>query len=567
MTIFYSVLILTFAYLIGSIPTGLIIGKVFYQKNLHVEGSGATGTTNSMRVLGKKAALFVFIFDIIKALIPAGITLYFHLPVNIAIIAFATVLGHCFPIFAHFKGGKAVATSFGFFALFFPWPTTIGLLVFTISFILYDMISLSSMLAATTVFLITMTNQSETLMTKLFIGFIWLLLLYRHKDNIKRIIKKSENKIVISLKKKMIFAAISSIIVIFSSLFTLATPKDNASLKELFNSEINHLSQQKQYYESIAKENPTPKSYYNFYKAQVLHDAYTLISYDIRNTYTPNLQNDTSDRLIVDYYFASRVNLNANEADEVFEKYSLQYQTMSSPEKQLNLLEEMKTYLFQKLPASRTQRDPEKQISLQYLKVNNKWILPANEQINLTNYLNDHIFVNNFSTSYLGSDENALSQLITDTFKKNPLPDINESTSLSDFTTQYITYLKNQVFIELPFSIENSNKSTSESVETLYVTYVFNSKTKIPTKEITAYAQKKQLEIEQLPADQKEHAIKVVKQEIIDQFKKKHDTSLPIITQLVLPFSKAENSNDWVLSQDDFNRFKNYVNTQLISEI
>lgn len=566
MTIFFSVLILTFAYLIGSIPTGLIIGKVFFQKNLHEEGSGATGTTNSMRVLGKKAAAFVFLFDIIKALIPAFITLFFKLPVNISIIAFATVLGHCFPIFAEFKGGKAVATSFGFFVVFFPWPTTIGLLAFTTSFIIFDMISLSSITAATAVLLIVLTHASETLMTKLFILLIWLMLLFRHKDNIKRIITKSENKIVISLKKKMIFVAITSIIVIISSLFTLATPKDNASLKALFDSEITHLNQQKQYYESIAKSSPTPTSYYNLYKSQVLHDAYTLITYDVQNTYIPNLQNDTAERLIVNYKFASRINLNAHEADEIFDKYSLQYQTLANADKKLSLLEEMKTYLMQKHPASRTQRDPEQQVSLQYLKVNNVWNLPASEHIKLTNYLNEHIFVNNFSTSYLGSDENALSTLITNEFKNNTRPDINTDVSLSDFSSMYITYLQNQVFTELAYSIENSNKSIADSLETMYVTYTFNSKTFIPTKEINSYVLKKQSEIDLLPLDKKEETLKLAKQELMDTFIKKQDPSLPIITQLILPFTRTSENDEWSLAQTDITRFKNYVLTQLVTE-
>lgn len=566
MTIFFSILILTLAYLIGSIPTGLIIGKVFFQKNLHEEGSGATGTTNSMRVLGKKAAAFVFLFDIIKALIPALITLFFKLPVNISIIAFATVLGHCFPIFAQFKGGKAVATSFGFFAFFFPWPTTLGLLAFTISFILYDMISLSSILSASTVLLIVLANPSESLFTKLFVFFIWALLIFRHKDNIERIIKKAENKIVISLKKKMIFVALTSIIVIISSLFTLATPKDNATLKNLFDSEITHLNQQKQYYESIAKSSPSPKSYYNLYKSQILHDAYTLITYDIQNSYTPALQNDTSDRLIVDYKFSTRINLNANEADEIFEKYSLQYQTLAQSTKQIELLEEMNNYLLQKYPASRTQREPEQHISLQYLKVNNNWILPANEQINLTNYLNEHIFVNNFSTSYLGSDENALSLFILQHFPNNSVPNINSNISLTDFSTAYITHLKNRVFTELSYTIENSNKSTTDSIETMFVTYQFNSKTIIPTKAINDYVRKKQSEIDALPPDQKEQAIKIAKQEIIDSFPKTNDKTLPLVGQLILPFSKTNETENWTLSENDIARFKNYVETHIISE-
>lgn len=567
MTVFFSIFIILLGYLIGSIPTGLIIGKVFYQKDLHAEGSGATGATNSMRVLGKKAALFVFLFDFIKALIPASIALLFKLPVNMTIVAFVTVLGHCFPLFANFKGGKAVATSLGFFAFFFPWPTTFGLFAFTISFILFDTISLSSIIAATTVFAIIHTHTSETATTKLFIFLIWALLIYRHKDNVIRIIKHTENKIVTSLKNKMIFAALTSIIVILSSLFTLATPKDNATLKTLFNNEISHLNQQKQNYENVANTSPTPTSYYNFYKAQVLHDAYSLITYDISNTYEPHSQSDVSERLIVDYHFSSRINLNAHEADEVFTKYNTQYQTLELPEEQKELLDEMKTYLMQKYPAARTQREPERQISLQYIKVNNSWVLPANEQVILSEYLNNYIFVNNFSTSYLGSDENALSQTITEKLKTDKKPDINSTESLSDFTTKYITYLKNQTLLELPYTVENSKKSSANSIDEMYVTYTFNSKILIPTTEIKTYLAAKQLLIDSTPVDQKEQVLKVAKQELFDKFPKKHDTTLPTITHISLPFSKPENTTKWILSQYDYTRFENYVNNQLITEV
>lgn len=566
MTIFFSTLILLLAYIIGSIPTGLIIGKVFYNKNLHEEGSGATGTTNSMRVLGKKAALFVFFFDIIKALIPSLIALFFQLPVNVSIIAFTTVLGHCFPLFAHFKGGKAVATSFGFFAFFFPWPTTIGLLMFAISFILFDTISLSSILAATTVLLILLTMTAESFMTKLFITFIWILLVYRHKDNMKRIFKREENKMIISLKKKMILAAITSVIVILSSLFTLATPKDNATLKRLFNTEISRLNQQKINYERIAESTPTPTSYYNLYKSNVLHDAYSLINYDIVSTYTPHVQSDISERLIVDYHFSTRINLNAHEADEAFAKYNQQYQTMTTPEKQKEILEEMKSYLLQKYPAARTQRDPEKQVSLQYIKVNNEWVLPANEQVILTNYLNDYVFVNNFSTSYLGSDENVLSQLITEKFQNLQRIDVNSNESLPDFVSHYIQHLKYQTFIELPYTVENSRKSTENTTETMYVTYVFNTKTIIPTKEIQAQLIRKQAFIDALPNEEKEKATKVAKQEFIDQFPKKSDPTLPTLTHITLPFSRVKDGEKWTLSDYDFNRFQTYVQTQLITE-
>lgn len=567
MTTFFSIFILTFAYLIGSIPTGLIIGKVFYQKNLHNEGSGATGTTNSMRVLGKKAALFVFLFDIIKALIPTAITLFFQLPVNITIIAFATILGHCFPVFANFKGGKAVATSFGFFVVFFPWPTTLGFLVFTTSFILFDMISLSSILASTAIMLMTVIFSHESFITKMFIFFIWSILIYRHKDNIKRMIQKKENKMTVSLKHKLILTAITSIIVIISSLLTLSTPKDDAVLKKLFTSEIQHLTEQKQNYQTVAQTNPTPNAYYDLYKSNILLDAYNLITYDINSTYTPTLQNDISEKLVVEYNFSSRINLNAHEADEIFTKYNTRFQTLLDETQKKELLEEMYTYLVQKYPATRTQGAPLNRISLQYAKINNEWILPANAQIELSNYLNSDIFVNNFATSYLGSDENALSQTITQTIPVQTMPDINTNTSLQVFASDYITYMKNESFIELPYNTDSSKKTESNIGQTMLVTYSFNTQSIIPVKEIQAFIAQKQAEIDKLPEDQKSDNMKLAKQALIQKFQKKETVKLPDSKQLTLSFYKGDHPADpWKLSPDDFNRFQTFVTTQLIIE-
>ena len=103
------------AYLIGSIPAGLWIGQVFYKKNLREYGSGNTGTTNTFRVLGKKAGIITFAFDFFKGTFATLLPLFLHINgISPLIFGLLAVLGHTFPIFAEFKGGKAVATSAGF---------------------------------------------------------------------------------------------------------------------------------------------------------------------------------------------------------------------------------------------------------------------------------------------------------------------------------------------------------------------------------------------------------------------------------------------------------------------
>lgn len=102
------------AYLLGSIPTGLWIGKFFYHTNLREHGSGNTGTTNTFRVLGVKAGIVTFVIDMLKGTLAALLPLIFGVSgVSPVLIGLFAIIGHTFPLFAQFKGGKAVATSAG----------------------------------------------------------------------------------------------------------------------------------------------------------------------------------------------------------------------------------------------------------------------------------------------------------------------------------------------------------------------------------------------------------------------------------------------------------------------
>ena len=105
--------LLIVAYLIGSIPSGVWVGQLFYQKDIRNFGSGNMGTTNTFRVLGKKAGIVVFILDILKGTLATLLPIIFHLTINPLWFGLAAILGHTFPVFAKFKGGKAVATSAG----------------------------------------------------------------------------------------------------------------------------------------------------------------------------------------------------------------------------------------------------------------------------------------------------------------------------------------------------------------------------------------------------------------------------------------------------------------------
>lgn len=193
-------LLMLTAYLLGSIPTGLWIGQRFYQVNLREHGSGNTGTTNTFRILGKTAGSITLAVDLLKGTLATLLPIWFGLSGDLPlIIGFFAVLGHTYPIFAQFKGGKAVATSAGVLLGFAPTLLGLLLLVFVGMLYLFSMISLASVTAAGTailgVLLLPALNFPLTT-SPIFTGLIFLiasLIIFRHKDNLVRIRQGREN--------------------------------------------------------------------------------------------------------------------------------------------------------------------------------------------------------------------------------------------------------------------------------------------------------------------------------------------------------------------------------------
>ena len=189
------------AYLLGSIPSGLWIGKIFYHTNLREYGSGNTGSTNTFRVLGPKAGIATFLIDILKG------TLATILPILLGVttvsplfIGLFAIIGHTFPIFAGFKGGKAVATSAGVLLGFAPLFLTYLLLVFVLVLYLFSMISLSSVIAAVVAVLsLFIFPAFSFLLTGYDIFFTFIIIVMaaiiiaRHRDNMVRIKNHEEN--------------------------------------------------------------------------------------------------------------------------------------------------------------------------------------------------------------------------------------------------------------------------------------------------------------------------------------------------------------------------------------
>lgn len=199
MNILFSICLITFGYLYGSIPFALVIGRIFYKTDVRNYGSGNLGGSNTGRVLGKKAGVSVIILDASKALLVMLLTSYLckvlNLNHDIAYLAsLACVIGHCYPIFANFKGGKAVSTAIGLFIAINPIGAILALAVFFIVLKITKYVSLASVLSSSSV-LLCLPFLDISLVGKIVMATVILLLVYRHKENLKRVKNGTENKI------------------------------------------------------------------------------------------------------------------------------------------------------------------------------------------------------------------------------------------------------------------------------------------------------------------------------------------------------------------------------------
>ncbi|EOL44374.1 glycerol-3-phosphate 1-O-acyltransferase PlsY [Enterococcus caccae] len=202
--------LLIIAYLLGSIPSGVWVGKLFFKKDLRQFGSGNTGTTNTFRVLGKKAGITVLLMDILKGTLATSLPLLFSLDVNPLVFGVAAVLGHTFPVFANFKGGKAVATSAGMILAYNPAFFVYSALIFIITLYITSMVSLTSMISAVLITLSTIIlpfaipgilPQFDWLLTLIAIA-LTIFIFIRHKENIQRIKDGTESRVPFGLGSK-----------------------------------------------------------------------------------------------------------------------------------------------------------------------------------------------------------------------------------------------------------------------------------------------------------------------------------------------------------------------------
>jgi len=203
-----NIVFLILSYLLGSIPFSIIAGKLLKSIDVREYGSGNAGATNTFRVLGKKAGIPVLSLDILKGYLAVNLVWYTsYVPfteiyINLQLtFGIAAVLGHVFPVYVGFRGGKGVATLLGFMLAVFPEAALISIVVFVLTLLFSKYVSLSSIFAGL-FFPFGVYYLSETLVPTMmiFAVFVPILLIATHQRNIERLVRGDENKV--SLKKK-----------------------------------------------------------------------------------------------------------------------------------------------------------------------------------------------------------------------------------------------------------------------------------------------------------------------------------------------------------------------------
>jgi glycerol-3-phosphate acyltransferase PlsY len=213
MNILNAVIAVVLAYLLGSLPSAVWIGKAFHNIDVREHGSGNAGTTNTIRVLGWVTGIPVLLIDIAKGWLAAMLPVFLHLTApatalmtNLQLLTgIIAIIGHIFPVFAGFRGGKGVATVFGVFLALQFLLTLCSIGVFLIVLFITGIVSVSSMIAGISfpVFLFLFFD-TPSILFKIFSILAGIALLVTHRKNIGRLIRGEEAKLIKFKKKKKI---------------------------------------------------------------------------------------------------------------------------------------------------------------------------------------------------------------------------------------------------------------------------------------------------------------------------------------------------------------------------
>jgi glycerol-3-phosphate acyltransferase PlsY len=196
------------AYLFGSIPFGLILAKLFGAGDVRKSGSGNIGATNVARVVGPVAGILTLLFDTLKGvaavLLAARVTSDSAMWMMMA--AFAVLLGHCFPVWLKFKGGKGVATALGVFLALSPWAAFSALFLFLVCVAFWRFVSLGSVAAAAAmpmlIYFLWAPHHSPPVIVDVGTLAIAILVIYKHDANLQRLVEGTEPRFSLSKKKE-----------------------------------------------------------------------------------------------------------------------------------------------------------------------------------------------------------------------------------------------------------------------------------------------------------------------------------------------------------------------------
>ena len=189
------ILIMIAIYLIAAIPTGVVLARLMGGEDVRQKGSGNIGATNVYRVAGKLAGILTLVGDTLKGFLPllAFKTWLEPTPTQLGIASAVAILGHCYPIYLKFKGGKGVATALGIFLVLSPKVVFFALIVFILTVAITRYISLGSVLAALSApLLILLLNHPQSIFLATL--FIAALVIWRHNSNIRRLLDGTENR-------------------------------------------------------------------------------------------------------------------------------------------------------------------------------------------------------------------------------------------------------------------------------------------------------------------------------------------------------------------------------------
>ena len=197
-----------FAYFLGSIPVGWIVARLFFKTDIRSKGSGNIGATNALRQFGTAVGLIVLLLDMSKGIIAVLLakSIYGSGTMMVVICGLLAILGHVFPIWLKFKGGKGVATAAGVFIALTPISLLIALLVFIVVVAITRYVSLGSIMAALSLLAVNVISifrqPHKDYALLILVVLIVAMIIYKHKENIARLIRGNENKISLTGKGK-----------------------------------------------------------------------------------------------------------------------------------------------------------------------------------------------------------------------------------------------------------------------------------------------------------------------------------------------------------------------------